>query len=67
MDGNEEKGGSSIHGVVEPQEIKVPSSKDHEKKELETSVKVELISTETEEGVQFWNLGGIGAILRFKI
>ena len=32
-----------------------------------TSVKVELISVETEEGQQFWNLGGIGAMLRFKI
>lgn len=28
---------------------------------------VELISTDTEEGQQFWNLGGIGAILRFGI
>ena len=28
---------------------------------------VEIISTETEEGQQFYNLGGIGAILRFKI
>jgi peptide chain release factor subunit 1 len=28
---------------------------------------VEMISTETEEGEQFLNLGGIGAILRFKI
>tara|TARA_Y100000310_G_scaffold340429_1_gene436187 strand:- start:7388 stop:8473 length:1086 start_codon:yes stop_codon:yes gene_type:complete len=27
----------------------------------------ELISTETEEGEQFYNLGGIGSILRFKI
>jgi len=38
-----------------------------EKKALETSVKVELISDETEEGQQFLNLSGIGAILRFKI
>jgi len=29
--------------------------------------KIEIISTETEEGKQFENLGGIGAILRFKI
>lgn len=29
--------------------------------------KVEIISTDTEEGKQFENLGGIGAILRFKI
>ena len=28
---------------------------------------VEIISTETEEGVQFKNLSGVGAILRFKI
>ncbi len=33
----------------------------------ETSVKVELISMDLDEGVQFWNLSGIGAILRFKI
>ncbi|MEM0465856.1 MAG: peptide chain release factor aRF-1 [Candidatus Pacearchaeota archaeon] len=38
-----------------------------EKLAEETSVKVELISVETEEGVQFYNIGGIGAILRFKI
>lgn len=31
------------------------------------SAKIEVISTETEEGQQFYNLGGIGAILRFKI
>ncbi len=38
-----------------------------EKKAQETSVKVEMVSVETEEGVQFWNIGGIGALLRFKI
>lgn len=38
-----------------------------ERKAQETSVTVKLISTETEEGVQFWNLGGIGAVLRFKV
>ncbi len=32
-----------------------------------TAVKIELISNETEEGIQFLNLGGVGAILRFKI
>jgi peptide chain release factor subunit 1 len=41
--------------------------KDFEKKARETSVKIELVSTETEEGIQFWNLSGIGAMLRFKI
>lgn len=39
----------------------------YEKLAQETSVKVELISMDIDEGVQFWNLGGIGAILRFKI
>jgi len=32
-----------------------------------TGANVEIISTETEEGQQFNNLGGIGAILRYKI
>jgi len=41
--------------------------KKFEKKAQETSADIEYISTETEEGVQFFNLGGIGAILRFKI
>ena len=41
--------------------------RDYEKKARETSVHVELISVETEEGIQFYNLGGIGAILRYSI
>jgi len=32
-----------------------------------TGATVEVVSTETEEGDQFKNLGGIGAILRFKV
>jgi len=28
---------------------------------------VELVSVETEEGEQFWNIGGIGCILRFAV
>ncbi len=32
-----------------------------------TSSSVEIVSSETEEGEQFKNLGGVGAILRFKI
>ncbi len=38
-----------------------------EKKASETSASIELVSTETEEGIQFWNIGGIGGVLRFKI
>jgi peptide chain release factor subunit 1 len=33
----------------------------------ETSASVELISVDTEEGMQFWNLSGIGAILRYAL
>jgi len=29
--------------------------------------KIEIISTDTEEGQQFKNLGGIGSILRFRV
>ena len=29
--------------------------------------KVEIVSTETDEGIQFYNLGGIGALLRWPI
>ncbi|MBU0894493.1 MAG: hypothetical protein KKF48_00865 [Nanoarchaeota archaeon] len=33
----------------------------------DTGAKVEIVSTETEEGDQFKNLSGIGSILRFKV
>lgn len=50
-------------------------SKDYDKKsskELKALAEnigadVEIISEETEEGKQFYNLGGVGAILRFKV
>ncbi len=37
------------------------------KKAENISAKIEVVSEETEEGKQFWNLGGIGALLRFEI
>jgi len=48
-------------------------SKDYDKnsiKELkkiagETGTKIEIVSTETEEGKQFFNLSGVGALLRY--
>lgn len=41
----------------------------HELRELaaNSGASIEIVSTETEEGIQFENLGGIGAILRYKI
>jgi peptide chain release factor subunit 1 len=46
--------------------IKQTSMKELRKKAESTSAKFEVISTDTEEGRQFENLGGIGALLRFK-
>jgi len=41
--------------------------KELSKKAEDTSSEVVIISADTEEGQQFWNLKGIGAILRFAI
>ncbi len=69
--GKEEVEKALGYGAVESlflsKKLKKQDIKDLEKKAGETSVAVHHISTETEEGVQFWNIGGIGAILRFKI
>lgn len=48
---------------------KIDKETSKELKELaeNTDSKIEVISTETEEGEQFYNLGGIGSILRFRI
>lgn len=42
------------------------SAKELKKIAEETGAKVEMISTETEEGRQFFNLAGVGALLRYK-
>jgi peptide chain release factor subunit 1 len=47
--------------------LKKSDIKSFEKKADETGVDIEMVSVETEEGEQFWNLSGIGAILRFKV
>jgi len=69
--GKEEVEKALEYGAVETLLLSKKLSKDeirkYEKLAEETSVKVELISMDLDEGVQFWNLGGIGAILRFKI
>lgn len=48
---------------------KLPKEKTKElvQKAEETGASVEYVSIETEEGQQFWNLSGIGAMLRFEI
>lgn len=57
----------AVDTLLLSKKLKKADIKKFEKKANETSVKVELISVDTEEGVQFWNLGGIGAMLRFEI
>ena len=42
------------------------SAKELKKIAEDTGAKVEMISTETEEGRQFFNLAGVGALLRYK-
>ncbi len=41
-------------------------AKDLKQKAINTGSKIEMVSTETEEGKQFFNLSGIGGLLRFK-
>ncbi len=41
--------------------------KEFEEKAKEISSGVEIVSNETDEGKQFWNLGGVGALLRFEV
>ena len=42
-------------------------AKELEAKAGTSGAKVEYVSVETEEGQQFWNLSGIGAILRYRL
>ena len=59
------------YGAVEmlllSKKLKKSEIKKFEKQAKETNVKIEMVSMDTEEGVQFWNLGGVGGILRFKV
>lgn len=57
----------AVDTLLLSKKLKKADIKELEKKASETSVKVELVSTDTDEGNQFWNLGGVGAVLRFKI
>ncbi|MBR9704777.1 hypothetical protein GOV12_05170 [Candidatus Pacearchaeota archaeon] len=57
----------AVEMLLLSRKLKKEDIQKYEKMSEATSAKVELISVETEEGQQFWNLGGVGAILRFKI
>lgn len=53
--------------VILSTELEKEKMKEMEELAGTTSADIKLVSVETEEGVQFKNLGGIGSILRFQI
>jgi len=57
----------AVDMLILSKDLKKPLIKELTKLAENTSSNVEVVSTETEEGQQFNNMGGIGAILRFRI
>lgn len=57
----------AVDTILLSKKLKKEDIKKFEKKAGETGVKVELISVDTEEGQQFWNLSGVGGMLRFAV
>jgi len=57
----------AVDKLLLSKKLKKSEIKYFERKADETGVEVEMVSVETEEGEQFLNLSGIGAVLRFKI
>lgn len=57
----------AVDTLILSKEVKKDIAKELEKIAESTGATVEHVSIETEEGDQFNNLGGIGAVLRFKI
>src|SRR3989344_5315484 len=57
----------AVDTLLISKKIEKAQQKALEKKAGETSAKIELVSVDTEEGQQFYNLSGIGAMLRFKV
>jgi len=53
--------------VILSTELEKEKTKDIEELAKTTSASIKFVSVETEEGIQFKNIGGIGAILRFQI
>lgn len=58
---------ASVDTLLLSKKLDKKISKELQEKADSTSAKVEFVSNETEEGKQFFNLGGIGAILRFAL
>jgi len=57
----------AVETLILSKKLSKKEIKEFTKKAEDISAKVEIVSDETEEGQQFLNMGGIGAILRFEI
>ncbi len=58
---------AAVDVLLLSKKFKKDEVKDLVKKALEIGATIEYVSVETEEGRQFWNLSGIGAVLRYAI
>lgn len=57
----------AVESLILSKDMKKDEMKEFESLALNIGAKIELVSIETDEGVQFSNLGGAGAILRYNI
>ena len=58
---------AAVDTLILSKKFKKPEIKELIKKAGEIGSKVEFVGNDTEEGKQFWNLSGMGAMLRFAI
>ncbi len=57
----------AVETLILSKKLKKQEREKMKKKAEDISAEVEIVSTDTEEGQQFWNMTGIGALLRFKV
>ncbi len=57
----------AVQTLILSKKIKKSETKELRKMAEQTGAEVEVVSVETPEGEQFWNLSGIGALLRFAV
>jgi len=57
----------AVDTIILSKKLKKQEIDEFRKKAENISAKVEIVSVETPEGEQFWNLGGVGALLRFEV
>jgi peptide chain release factor subunit 1 len=57
----------AVQTIILSDKLKKETIKEYNEKAESISAEVLLVSTETPEGEQFYNLGGIGALLRFEV